>query len=170
MKVVLVRFKDGERRDYPIQKESVVIGRRQDSDLRIATQDVSRQHCQVALNGERLRVKDLGSSNGTFVNGKRIAEQDLAAGDRLSVGPVTFVIQVDGKPAEIAPTDAEVIAAEEALEAPPRKTAPAKPKPAPAPPKPEADEEEIFELDEEDFDIEDAISSLEELDEDKDMP
>jgi pSer/pThr/pTyr-binding forkhead associated (FHA) protein len=52
-----------------------------------------------------LIVRDLGSSNGTFVNDKRVAQAQLNPGDRLTVGPVTFVVQINGEPANIKPQD-----------------------------------------------------------------
>lgn len=103
MKVVLVMFKDGERRDFPISKPQTIIGRRSDADLRIPTADVSREHCIISLNGRELTIRDGGSTNGTFVNGKQLAEAKLKAGDKLTVGPVIFTVQIDGMPATIKP-------------------------------------------------------------------
>jgi len=108
MKVVLVMFKDGERRDFPVTAEKTIIGRRQDSSLRIQTADVSRQHCEIFQDGKDIVVRDLGSSNGTYVNGKRVAEAKLLAGDKLSVGPIIFVVQVNGMPAKLTPFDMKV--------------------------------------------------------------
>jgi pSer/pThr/pTyr-binding forkhead associated (FHA) protein len=75
-----------------------VIGRREDCDLRIAVNDDSRKHCQIKLENNELTVSDLGSSNGTFVNGQKIKKHALTAGDTLQVGPVSFVVQIDGEP------------------------------------------------------------------------
>ena len=153
MNVVLVMFKDDERREFPLEDEKTIIGRRQDCQLRIPTKDVSRQHCLVLVENDALVAKDLGSSNGTFVNGKRIAESKLKPGDRLRVGPVTFVVQVDGKPAHIKPEDV----------VPPSLAEPSTGK--------AEEEEETFDLSEEDFDIDD-IAALDEKskDEDEDLP
>lgn len=103
MNVVLVMFKDDERRDFPLRRPNTRIGRRTDCHLRIPTRDVSREHCELVHQNGKLVARDAGSANGTFVNGKRIAEITLAAGDRLRIGPVTFVVQIDGKPATITP-------------------------------------------------------------------
>lgn len=103
MKVVLVMFKDGERRDFPISKPKTIIGRRSDADLRIPTADVSREHCIISLSGRELTIRDGGSTNGTFVNGKQLAEAKLKAGDKLTVGPVIFTVQIDGMPPNIKP-------------------------------------------------------------------
>ncbi len=155
MNVVLIMFKDGERRDFPVTESKTILGRREDCHLRIPTRDVSRQHCALLLdNGKKkLTAKDLGSANGTFINGKRIAEAELKAGDRLRLGPVTFVVQIDGKPAKVKPDD----------------VGPTKPAAAPAVAA-AGEDEETFDLTEEDFDLEDAISTLEEDQDDDDMP
>jgi pSer/pThr/pTyr-binding forkhead associated (FHA) protein len=150
MKIVLVMFKDTERREFPVTEPRTILGRRHDCSLRIPTKDVSRQHCEIAVEKNVVTVKDLGSSNGTFINGKRIAEAPLAAGDRLRLGPVTFVVQIDGKPAQIKPDDARVPAAAAPTQGP-------------------GDDEETFELDDGDFDLDDAMSALDDDDED-DMP
>ena len=70
-----------------------------DCDLRIPLTDVSRKHCRLKLDAAGLLVSDLGSSNGTWVNGRRVTEEDLDPGDTLRVGPVKFTVQIDGKPA-----------------------------------------------------------------------
>lgn len=99
MDVLLVMFRDGgQHRPFPIGEGTTVIGRREDCDLRIAVNDVSRKHCQISNDGDTLTVSDLGSSNGTFVNGQKIQKHTLAAGDTLQVGPVSFVVQINGEP------------------------------------------------------------------------
>jgi pSer/pThr/pTyr-binding forkhead associated (FHA) protein len=103
MKVVLVMFRpDGQRRSFPVNRDVTVVGRREDCDFRIPLSDVSRKHCRIVKDHEnkQLRVEDLGSSNGTFRNGARVQNDTLEPGDTLAVGPVTFVVQIDGEPAE----------------------------------------------------------------------
>lgn len=138
MKVVLVMFKDGERRDFAMTAPKTVIGRKSDAALRIPTADVSREHCEVELAGNDVILRDLGSSNGTYLNGKRIAEARVMAGDKISIGPVTFIVQINGLPPRITPFDVRpeplVTAAKPAPAPTPTASAP---KPAaPAPPKP----------------------------------
>lgn len=102
--VSLVMFKsDGTRRDFPIAKNRVIVGRKANCDLRIPLTSVSRQHCQITLEDEMISVKDLGSSNGTYHNSVRVQEAALSAGDELVVGPVVFTLVVDGHPNEIKP-------------------------------------------------------------------
>ena len=67
------------------------VGRQDDCQLRIASSQVSRKHCQLFEHKGHLLVKDLGSANGTYVNGQRIATQRvLETGDELAIGPVKF--------------------------------------------------------------------------------
>jgi pSer/pThr/pTyr-binding forkhead associated (FHA) protein len=60
--------------------------------------EVSRKHCRLTKDKGQVRVEDLGSSNGTYVNGQRVPQADLQPGDSLQVGPVVFVVQIDGFP------------------------------------------------------------------------
>lgn len=108
MEVVLVRVTpDGETQKVPLGKDRTVIGRQEGCQVRIPIAGVSRTHCEVLVEGGSITVKDLGSSNGTFVNQERIArEQPVAAGDLLSVGGQVFLVQVNGQPDEI---DAEFL-------------------------------------------------------------
>src|SRR4051794_19275481 len=99
MQVVLVMFRaDGERKSFSITRDVTVMGRREDCDFRIPLGDISRKHCRLIKEDNVLKIEDLGSSNGTYVNGKRIHESELAPGDTVQIGPVVFVLQLDGEP------------------------------------------------------------------------
>ncbi len=101
MDVNLIMFKEnGQRKDFPMRGKSFTIGRREDCDLRIPLPSVSRKHCKFVRGDTGLELKDLASSNGTFVNNQRVQETILKAGDRVVVGPVVFVVQIDGDPPE----------------------------------------------------------------------
>ena len=101
MGVVMVMFRaDGQRRSFSITRDMTVIGRREDCDLRIPLSDVSRKHCRLIVNGETITAEDLGSSNGTYINGERIQKAEVSAGDTLQIGPVVFVVQNNGFPAD----------------------------------------------------------------------
>ncbi|MGD0389716.1 MAG: FHA domain-containing protein [Tepidisphaeraceae bacterium] len=91
---------DGERRSFSIVRDMTVVGRREDCDLRIPLGEVSRKHCRLIKDGEAIRLEDLGSSNGTFHNGERVREATLGPGDTVQIGPVTFMVQIDGVPAD----------------------------------------------------------------------
>jgi predicted component of type VI protein secretion system len=107
MDVCLVMFKaDGTRRDFPVSKPRIVIGRTNTCDLRIPVSSVSRQHCEVLVDDadKSVRVRDLGSSNGTYHNSVRVQQATVKAGDEVVIGPVVFTIVVDGQPSRIEPT------------------------------------------------------------------
>jgi diguanylate cyclase (GGDEF)-like protein len=70
------------------EKEEFAVGRAREADVRLDDQGVSRQHCRFIRNGDGFLVEDLGSTNGTIVNGKRISRPtQLHAGDRVQLGP-----------------------------------------------------------------------------------
>jgi predicted component of type VI protein secretion system len=76
------------------------IGRHDDCVIRIKSSQVSRRHCEIFEAMDELVIRDLGSSNGTFVNGKRInGQQVLKAGDELTVGAVALRVAVVGQAA-----------------------------------------------------------------------
>ncbi|HEX2837543.1 MAG TPA: FHA domain-containing protein [Phycisphaerales bacterium] len=124
--LVLVRD-DGRQQDVPLKKATQVIGRATDCGLRIPSSSVSRHHCEVVVGEGKATLRDLGSSNGTYVNRKKVATQDLAAGDLISIGEFVFVVRVDGDPKDV---DAEE-SYDEGIVLPP-KAAPASAAPAPA--------------------------------------
>ena len=77
----------GVRRRYELDGRPATIGRRSSSDISLADPEVSRQHARIELAGPGYRLQDLGSTNGTLVNGRRIAGSvTLADGDTIEVG------------------------------------------------------------------------------------
>lgn len=102
MDVVLVMFKsDGSRRDFPVKGSRMVVGRTNSCDLRIPLSSVSRQHCEISVEDERVTIRDLGSSNGTFHNRERVQHAELSRGDEIVIGPVVFKVVIDGEPSDI---------------------------------------------------------------------
>ncbi|MBS0196330.1 MAG: FHA domain-containing protein [Planctomycetes bacterium] len=95
--MVLVQA-DGTQREIPLKKAVQVIGRQTDCQLRIPSANVSRHHCEVIVSDSGVSLRDLGSSNGTFVNKQRIQQAQVAPGDLVSLGGLVFVLRVDGKP------------------------------------------------------------------------
>jgi len=93
--------KNGDRKSFPLPSSVTVIGRRHDCDLRIPLASVSKRHCQLHYDNGMLKVRDLGSRNGTLVNGKAVEEAVVKAGDFIKVGPLKFVLQINGEPAKI---------------------------------------------------------------------
>lgn len=95
---------DGQRKEFPVKGGTLTVGRKNTCGLRIPLSSVSREHFRIEQQeDETLLLRDLGSSNGTFYNGDRVQEAELNPGDQIKVGPVTFIVVVDGKPTEIEP-------------------------------------------------------------------
>lgn len=76
----------------PLLKPALVVGRRESADIVLRFPNVSGQHCELTVVDGYWTVKDLGSSNGTKVNGSRITEQRLEPGDTLSIAKHEFEI------------------------------------------------------------------------------
>lgn len=73
-----------------------VIGRGSECQLRPNSEWVSRQHCMVRVSEKNAFIRDLGSTNGTLVNGARlIGERRLEDGDRVQVGPLVFEVRFE---------------------------------------------------------------------------
>jgi pSer/pThr/pTyr-binding forkhead associated (FHA) protein len=69
------------------------MGRAPRADFVVDAALVSRVHCRFMLNdGNELQLEDLGSTNGTFVNGKKVTRTTLSDGDTLTIGRVQFVV------------------------------------------------------------------------------
>ena len=69
------------------------VGRAPRADFIVDAALVSRLHCRITAAADTLEVVDLKSTNGTFVNGKRVQKAHLAHGDRLRVGRVELTVQ-----------------------------------------------------------------------------
>jgi pSer/pThr/pTyr-binding forkhead associated (FHA) protein len=81
---------------YRLRAAETVLGRKSDCDLVIACADVSRRHCLLTFRDGFLSVEDIGSVNGTYVNGGRIgAKKALRPRDSLEVGQMRFVIEYE---------------------------------------------------------------------------
>lgn len=97
--------KNGSHKFFPLPSGVTVIGRRHSCDLCIPLMSVSKRHCQLNYDDGVLKIRDLGSRNGTYLNDKRIDEAVIQAGDSIKIGPLTFVLQIDGQPKDIAKPD-----------------------------------------------------------------
>lgn len=78
-------------RNFPIDRE-VVMGRSNECDITLGVAHLSRRHARLFFSGDQLEVEDLRSSNGTYVNGKRVERSLLRAGDELSLDTLSFVV------------------------------------------------------------------------------
>ncbi|WP_249523864.1 FHA domain-containing protein, partial [Modestobacter marinus] len=87
---------DGPGTKHVLQQGSNVLGRGTEADVRLPDTGVSRKHADVQLVGSAVVVEDLGSTNGTLVNGRRVGRQELADGDVLRIGHSVLVYRQDG--------------------------------------------------------------------------
>ena len=84
-------------RSFPLQA-SLSIGRAEDAGLRIPLDSISRQHARLTPAGNEVLVEDLGSANGTWINGKRVTRASAAHGDEISFDKERFQLLVPGQP------------------------------------------------------------------------
>lgn len=92
---------DGQKREVRMKRSRLLVGRKPECDIRVPVPSVSREHCEIVLEGGKVKVRDLGSSNGTYVNRERVQEAELGPGSMLGIGPAVLVVRIDGEPAEI---------------------------------------------------------------------
>ncbi len=91
MASVVLKFGERVLREIPLEKPEVTIGRNPACDIHIDNLAVSSSHARIAREGEKFFVEDLGSLNGTFLDGKRIEREELAEGASVTVGKHTLV-------------------------------------------------------------------------------
>ncbi len=84
-----------------------VLGREAGCDITIPGTHLSRRHAELEIKGSRLKIRDLGSSNGTYVNDKRVMESDLKPGDTVRFDVLRF--RVKGPDAEELDNNATII-------------------------------------------------------------
>lgn len=85
---------------------TMTIGRQADCDITVATEEISRHHARVQATADGLLVEDLGSANGTYINGKRVQGGLLRTGEELRLDTVRFLLLTPG--AELNPGAAAV--------------------------------------------------------------
>src|SRR5579859_5246865 len=90
-------------RSYELKVDKTTIGRVEDNAFQIAEPSVSSHHCEILLRGNDVIVKDLNSTNGTFVNGEKVSDESpLKPGQILRLGQIEMRLETDA-PAVAAP-------------------------------------------------------------------
>jgi pilus assembly protein CpaF len=119
--------KGGETRQLTFHKDEVTVGRVQGNDVVLPKGNVSKRHCRILLQNGHFSVEDLKSTNGTYINGRKVAEPTLvSSADKIYVGD--FIIRVDNAAAGEAASSPGVAEAGSLSTAVPRR-----PPPPPAP-------------------------------------
>lgn len=96
---VLLRIANGKSNVRKVRLQSdTVIGRSPECQLKVASNQISRRHCQIVIRDTLVAIKDLGSANGTFVNGRKVPaeiEIPLTPGTRVMLGPLHFTVEYE---------------------------------------------------------------------------
>jgi two-component system, cell cycle response regulator len=87
--VVLAGASVGEM--YKVEGDKTIIGRGQKAQIRLFDDGISREHAQILIEGGRIILQDLGSTNGTFCNGLKVDRRELVDGDKILVGSTTIL-------------------------------------------------------------------------------
>jgi diguanylate cyclase (GGDEF)-like protein len=89
---LIVLYPQSEFAQVPLERGTLILGRGQDADIRFEDELVSRRHCALTFDGQNVTVEDLGSTNGTFVDGNYIHKQILDPDNRLQIGKMVLKI------------------------------------------------------------------------------
>lgn len=121
----------------PVGAKPLTIGRHTDNDVVLADPKASRYHAVIERAGSRLRVRDLKSSNGTFLNKRRITQESLSSGDVIQIGSTRIVfLDPSAEPAPLVEaieelSEADIVEVEEEHISAPAVVAPERPVDAP---------------------------------------
>ncbi|MDT8910408.1 DUF3662 and FHA domain-containing protein [Amycolatopsis sp. PS_44_ISF1] len=91
-----LQLDDGSNRTYSLKQGGNVVGRGQDADFRLPDTGVSRRHLEITWDGQSATLADIGSTNGTTVNGTPVQTWQLADGDVIRVGHSSLVFRTQG--------------------------------------------------------------------------
>ena len=99
MAKLLLNSTGGQAQELHLQSGLIRLGRNSANDIQIEHPSVSSFHCEITCAGDALIVKDLGSTNGTFIESRAIQEGSLAHGQRLQLGLVEMILEAAEAPA-----------------------------------------------------------------------
>jgi predicted component of type VI protein secretion system len=88
MPKLTIRLETGATVSHDLVEETYTIGRSPENSIRLDDTSVSGRHAEIAMTAETCYLKDLGSTNGTLVNGQPVKQVQLRAGDRIQFGKV----------------------------------------------------------------------------------
>src|ERR1035437_591709 len=103
MPKLLLKFNAAVIKEIPFDRDSLAVGRKADNDIVIDNPAISGHHCRISVQGGTYFVEDLDSTNGTFVNEKRIKKSGLHHNDVVGVAKHALVFLEDAPPPEAAP-------------------------------------------------------------------
>jgi len=105
LKFISGKYQGGE---FPLKADKqIVIGRSSELDMVLVEDMVSRKHAKIMISNGNITIEDLGSTNGTFVNGEKVKQARLKEGDRILIG--TSILKLIQQGADSAPVDDRVV-------------------------------------------------------------
>ena len=99
MAKLVVLSKGFTGQSFVIKNDKTTIGRQDDNDFPLPEASISSHHCEIHREGDKIKIKDLDSTNGTFINGKQISEGSLERGQILRLGQIEMRLDTDELPA-----------------------------------------------------------------------
>jgi len=97
-------------RTHELKVDKTTIGRVEDNTFQIAEPSVSSHHCEIVLRGSEVLVRDLNSTNGTFVNGEKVTESVIKPNQILRLGQIEMRLETDAPaPATKKPVDQTLV-------------------------------------------------------------
>jgi len=104
LKFISGKYQGGE---FPLKADKqVIVGRSSELDMVLVEDMVSRKHAKIVISGGKVTIEDLGSTNGTFVNGEKVKQARLKEGDRILIGTSILKLVVSTTAADT--TDAQI--------------------------------------------------------------
>src|ERR1035437_371239 len=82
-------------RTQELKLDKTTIGRAEDNTVQIAEASVSSHHCEVLLRGSEVKVRDLNSTNGTYIDGEKVTESVIKPGQILRLGEIQMRLETD---------------------------------------------------------------------------
>ena len=96
---IIIKFKDAVVKELKTDQKEIVIGRDSSCDIQIDNIAISREHARIVQGPNDCLVEDLNSSNGIFINGRKINKKFLKTGDEIVIGKYTLNILLEADPA-----------------------------------------------------------------------
>ena len=92
---------------FPLSRRTIIVGKAKDADIVLTDRAVSKQHLEITLEGSSVRLKDLGSTNGTFIGKTRVIESLVPAGTVVQMGRTRMHLRTDEAPLMLTPSSAD---------------------------------------------------------------
>jgi pSer/pThr/pTyr-binding forkhead associated (FHA) protein len=105
MLTIELKFNDAVLKTIETDKEVITIGRNVKNDIQIDNLSVSKQHARIVKRQGKYFIEDMKSTNGTYLNEKKIAKKKLANNDVITIGKHTLLAILEKKPVESSQED-----------------------------------------------------------------